>query len=1437
MDVKLKEFLSNLKLTDYEINLFNNAKLANATYITSVKKFVIDISFDKLADPNIYFVIQKIQNNKQYNFNINVIQHETLMNSTYLKEIFNKVVLVKYSNIAMIQSIKDIDIEVVNARINFNFKSEMQKDSFLVYKKEFQNIYNCLGANKILEFAVDKSSSVDVSKEFENEVNEIVKNSMPSEAPKGIVRNYSDAPKKSFIEHDAEDVEIYSLKQNDKNVYVTGKIFALEDKEYNNRLIMSYYITDYNDSISVKCFENNRLTKELLRGFKVGDWIRIKGNVTYDNYEKEDVLTASTIEKVEVDEKIYDTAEVKRIELHTHTKMSNMDGVVDASEYIKQAIEWGHKAIAITDHGVVQAYPDANNASKGKDIKVIYGMEAYVIEEHFRHIMNPSDVDLQTATYVSFDLETTGLSSRMEEIIEIGAVKMKNGMQEDSFQTFVNPGKPLSAFTTQLTNITNDMVKDAPSLEEAIRKFLEFSKGCILVAHNGIFDVSFIKEAINKLGFPKLTNPIIDTLPLSRFLYSEHRSHTLGSIARRFNIEYDEEVAHRADYDAQVLANVFEVMLNELTTKRGIKTHAEIETLQDPTNLKKRPFHVTILVKNQDGIKDLYKLVSKSCLEYYHEIPLIPRKVLEEYRKNFLLGSCCYNGEVFEIASTRNHEDLLETASFYDFLEVQPLDNYSYLIDTGSVDSVDTLKKIINFIIQAGKELNIPVVATSDAHYVSPKQKIFRDVYITAQAIGGKHHPLYDFKKRVKENPNQHLRTTNEMLEAFNFLDKDLAYEIVVTNSNMIADSIDKVAPLKDGTYSPRIPNDKEELNRICWETAHKLYGENIPDVVEKRVEKELNSIIGNGFAVMYYIAHKLVKKSNEDGYVVGSRGSVGSSLVAHFTGITEVNALPPHYICDNCKHCEFDNLPDGIYSGYDLPEKTCPECGMLMRGEGHNIMFETFLGFKGDKVPDIDLNFSGDYQPRAHEYTKVLFGKDNVYRAGTIGTVAEKTAYGYVKGYYEELGKENEVRKAEMRRLAMGCEGVKRTTGQHPGGIIVIPNYMDVYDFTPIQYPADALDADWRTTHFDFHAIHDNVLKLDILGHVDPTALRMLADITDVNPKDIDCSDKKVISLFTTCDALGVTKEDILNENGVVGIPEFGTNFVRKMVLECRPQSFAELVQISGLSHGTDVWNNNAQELINNKICKLMEVIGCRDDIMVYLIKCGLEPSISFKIMEAVRKGKGLSPEFEEEMIKHNVPDWYIASCKKIKYLFPKAHAVAYVTMAMRVAWYKVYRPLEYYAVYFSTRCDAYDIETMIQGKEAIKARFLDIQTKKANYNTARDVTNKEESLLITLESAIEMTARGFKFANIDLYRSHYKNFVVDHETNSLIPPFSAVDGLGEAAAKSVVEARENGEFLSIEDLTARTQLNGTNIKVLEKLGVLKDMQPKNQLELDLFS
>lgn len=1423
MDKKLYEFLQKLNVSEDCYQLLKDGVLKETLYISSSKTFSIHIHFLAKIKPELFHAIMEIKNKIKFKTSFNLTFDNNDVDLDFVKGIFFKVILEKYKNNAMMRTLKDMNISLDDHNIYLYFDSNFQAQSFAPYLEEIQKIYNFLGVNKEVKYEVKQ---IDLPT-IENDYKEL-KNSYQEPLPTST--------KSTFVQKkDTNEYKIKELVSSDNFVTTKGKIFFIESTE-RKRLIITYYITDYEDSICVKCFENQKLTKELLTSFKEGTWIEVSGKVSYDTFAKDEVFTATSIKAIDpLEETRKDDADEKRVELHVHTKMSNMDAVCDASDYIKVADKWGHKAIAITDHGVVQAYPDANKGAKGKNIKVIYGVEFYMVEEYDNHIFNSSSDNLETSTYVSFDLETSGLSSRADEIIEIGAVKHKNGMIIDSFQTFINPHRKISQFTTNLTNITNEMLESGLELKEAMDKFLEFSKDCILVAHNAIFDYSFIKSALNKIGYEPIKNPVIDTLPLSRHLYSEYRSHTLGSIARRYNIEYDEEIAHRADYDAKILSEVFEVMLNDIVNKKGITVHKDLSSLQDKTNFsRKRPMHVIALAKNQQGVKDLYTLVTKSHLEYYNEMPLIPRSLLANNRTNLILGSSCINGEVFETASTRNYDDLKRVASFYDYLEVQPLSNYKHLIDTYTVENIDKLKLIVNYILEVGKDLNIPVVATSDAHYVDPNQKIYRDVYIRSQAIGGKHHPLFDFKGRIKDNPDQHFRTTKEMLNEFDFLPSDIAKEIVVTNSNLIADMIEPVLPLKDGTYPPHIENDKEELTKICWDTAHKIYGEELPEVIKSRVEKELNSIIGNGFAVMYYIAYKLVKKSNDDGYIVGSRGSVGSSLVAHFTGITEVNALPPHYICDECKYFELAD-PEKYRSGYDLPDKECPHCGHKLRGEGQNIPFETFLGFKGDKVPDIDLNFSGEYQPTAHEFTKEMFGVDNVYRAGTIGTVAQKTAYGYAKGYFEDIGTIDNVRKAELQRISMGCEGVKRTTGQHPGGIIVIPNYMDVHDFTPVQYPADDLDSSWRTTHFDFHAIHDNVLKLDILGHVDPTALRMLKDITGIDPKHVPCNDTRVFSLFTTCDALGVSKEDILNENGVVGIPEFGTNFVRKMVLEAHPTTFADLVQISGLSHGTDVWNGNAQTLIQNGTCKLNEVIGCRDDIMVVLIQYGLEPSLAFKIMEAVRKGKGLTPEWEVEMRNHNVPEWYLDSCKKIKYMFPKAHAVAYVTMAIRIAWFKVYKPLEYYATYFTTRCDAFDVETFIKGKDAIKEKFLSIQSRLANYETAKDVTSKEQSLLTTLESALEMTARGYKFSNIDLYKSDASRFVVDHENKALIPPFSALDGLGVNVAMSVIEARKNGEFLSIEDLTNRTQLNGTIIKNLEKLGVIK-LQERNQLSLDLF-
>lgn len=1440
MDEKLKDLLRSLKIKEDDFKYFENAKLDKAVYIKNDQKYYIYIEFQQLCNNEVYFLLSKFKNNFEYDCEVIVTYNASVeVNKDYVTDIFNNVILIEYKDNAMVQSLKNIELEITQKHTNFIFSSETMRDSFLIYKNKFQSIFHLLGVDRVVDFVIEQDEEMiqELIEENEKEIEDKFKKARIIK--KQNVESFREKKPAYNYKTKAEKFKISQLTQNDKNVIIVGKIFDLEMRELRGtsaRLFLTLDVSDYQDSISVLCFEGRRFNKEDLQAFKVGDWVEIKGDVEYDQYSKEEIIKPISIDVIEVNEEEVDLAVEKRVELHVHTKMSNMDGVSGANEYIEQALKWNHKAIAITDHGVVQAFPDALKASKGKPIKVIYGVEAYVVDEIENHIMKPKNIILDDAVYIVFDLETTGLSSRTEQIIEIGAVKMQNGMVLDTFQSFVNPEKKLSLKIMEITSINDDMLKDAPKIDEALRQFLKFAGKDILVAHNASFDMSFLKEAISVVGLPKIDNPVIDTLPLSRILYSEHRAHNLGSVARRMNVEYDEDIAHRADYDARVLSGVFEAMLREIIDKYDIHSHQDLATLQKDDNFaRRRPIHMTILAKNQDGIKDLYKLISTSSIDYYSGVPRIPRKVLIENRENLLIGSGCFNGEVFDTAMTKSQNELVEKIQFYDFIEVQPPANYSYLIDVGSIEDEEKLIQYIKFVIDASRQVGKIVVATSDAHYVRPKHKIFRDIFIRSQAIGGKRHPLFDYKNRVTKNPNQHFRTTDEMLSEFSFLDKKLSYEIVVKNSNAIADMIDEVKPLKEGVYTPTIDGAEENLKKLCYETAHKIYGENLPKIVSERIEKELTSIINNGFAVIYYIAYKLVKKSVDDGYLVGSRGSVGSSLVAYLTHITEVNALPPHYVCGNCQYSDFSN-EEKVHSGYDFVAKSCPKCGMPLTGEGQDIPFETFLGFKGDKVPDIDLNFSSNYQAKAHEYTKVLFGEDYVYRAGTIGTVAEKTAFGYIKGYFEDMGITEGIRRTHMKYLAKGCEGVKRTTGQHPGGIIVIPSSMDVYDFTPVQFPADSMDADWKTTHFDFNAIQDNVLKLDILGHVDPTALRMLQDMTGENPKDIPCNDEKVLSLFSSCEALGVKPEDILNENGATGIPEFGTDFVKKMLKDAKPKTFAELIQISGLSHGTDVWNGNAQSLIQNNTCTLMEVIGCRDDIMGYLIKKGLDNSLSFKIMEGVRKGRGLTPEQENEMKNKKVPDWYIESCKKIKYMFPKAHAVAYVTMALRIAWFKVYKPLEYYATYFSTRCDAFDIETMIKGREAILNKFLEIKKRKENYETSKEVTNKEINIMSSLESALEMTSRGFKFSNIDLYKSDAANFVVDSETNTILPPFSSIDGLGVAAAISIIEARKEQEFISIEDLLKRTQVTNTSVKILEKMGVLKSLQARNQLELDLF-
>ncbi len=1205
------------------------------------------------------------------------------------------------------------------------------------------------------------------------------------------------------------------IVDEERRITIEGYVFFAETKELRSgRTLLTFKITDYTSSILVKVFSRDKEDAQILNQVKKGMWLRARGSIQNDTFVRDLVMIANDLNEIKPRLR-QDVApdDEKRVELHLHSPMSQMDAVTSVSDLVKQAKKWGHKAIAITDHGVAQSFPEAFGAGKKNDIKILYGVEANLVDDGVPITYNDAHRLLSDDTFVVFDVETTGLSAVYDTIIELAAVKIHNGEIIDRFESFANPHHRLSNTTIELTGITDDMVESAPDVDIVLRKFLEWSGNDVLVAHNASFDMGFINVGYQKIGLPKATNPVIDTLEVARLLYPEFKNHRLNTLAKKFDIELTQH--HRAIYDAEATGYILIKLLKD-ASKQGIEYHDQFNDYMGKGGAYKRarPSHCTLLAQTEKGLKNLFKLISLAHIDYFYRVPRIPRSQLQKYREGILVGSACDKGEVFEGMMQKAPDEVEETAKFYDYLEVHPKEVYAHLIEMELVKDEKSLEEIIMNIVKLGEKLNLPVVATGNVHYLNPEDKIYRKILINSQAGAN---PL-----NRHQLPNVHFRTTDEMLKAFAFLGEEKAKEIVVTNTNKIADMIDEIKPIKDDLYTPKIEGAEEEVRNMSYTMARSIYGEELPEIVEARLEKELKSIIGHGFAVIYLISHKLVKKSLDDGYLVGSRGSVGSSLVATMTEITEVNPLPPHYICPKCKTSEFFN--DGsVGSGFDLPDKDCPNCGAKYKKDGHDIPFETFLGFKGDKVPDIDLNFSGEYQPRAHNYTKVLFGEEYVYRAGTIGTVAEKTAYGYVRGYTQDNNLT--LRGAEVDRLVQGCTGVKRTTGQHPGGIIVIPDYMDVYDFTPIQFPADDRESEWKTTHFDFHSIHDNVLKLDILGHDDPTMIRMLQDLSGIDPKTIPTDDPVVMQIFSNTDSLGVTQEQIMCKTGTLGIPEFGTRFVRQMLEDTKPTTFSELVQISGLSHGTDVWLGNAQELIQNGTCILPEVIGCRDDIMVYLIYQGLEPSLAFKIMESVRKGKGLQPEMEEEMRNQNVPEWYIDSCKKIKYMFPKAHAAAYVLMAVRIAYFKVHLPLLYYAAYFTVRAEDFDLESMVRGSISIRSKIEEINAK------GLDASTKEKSLLTVLELCLEMCERGFNFQKVDLYRSKASEFVIDG--NSLIPPFNAIPGLGTNAALNIVKAREDGEFLSKEDLQQRGKVSKTIIEYLDKHGCLESLPEQNQLSL----
>lgn len=1500
MDDKLQLLLNQIKIDESKRNSFKNGKLNKIVCNKAKDKYVFCLSLNTPLPLNLY---EEFNQKLKQRFNVKSIKSQIstisfdidLLTDYYIHFLEN------YSKEApLLKTFVNIPLKLDDDNLLIELTNKAEEMKFNSIKKPLEKDLNNAGFKIKVITKIDEEKAQELREEIEKEKTKII--------PKITEKKESPFIMGKEITDETTPINLITFEMD--NVTVDAKVFGIDifESSKSNFKIITLKLTDGTDSMYCKifCREDDEFNK-YKKALKEGKYYIIRGYTKNDKYSGEIVLNARDINVSMKEDKVRkDETERKRVELHAHTKMSQMDGVADEVKLVQTAMNWGHKAIAITDHNGCQAFPHVFNLvtkyNKGKEekdkFKALYGTELTLIDDTVDIVLRPTEKKLLETPYVVFDLETTGFNAGgADSIIEIGAVKIDNGEITDRFDELINPGRKLPAKITELTNITDEMLEGKDNEENAVKRFKEWVGDLPMVAHNAKFDVSFIVMAHSKYNLGEFTNTVIDTLELSRALDTGYSRHSLSALVKRYDVPWDESAHHRGDYDAEGTALVFHKMLKKLVS-RNFETIKDLDKLVSKDEIHKygTSYHVNILAKNKTGLKNLFKIISLANTKYLYKTPRILRSEIEKHREGLLIGSGCYESEIFRLARSKNDEELSNLINFYDYVEVQPPAVYDHLLQMGDFANKAELLEHIKKIIRVTKESGKLIVATGDVHQIEPEDTIYREIIVNQKVPGGGRHPLA--KKDIKQIPSQHLRTTEEMLEDFSFLPKELAEEIVIDNPNKIADMIEIIEVIIDTggiPFAPKIPNCTETTTDMVYDKAESIYGKPLPYNIEERLASELygdepfntikkltpkdnlseeeyqvkihkrlnevmrsykegvinlfkeenpnitdeevkqkmTGVIGANFDVIYLIAQKLVKKSNDDGYLVGSRGSVGSSLVATMMGITEVNALPPHYVCPNCKHSifELDGKPLGedYGSGYDLPDMNCPKCGTKLNKEGQDMPFATFLGFHADKVPDIDLNFSDLNQASAHEYTKVLFGVDNVYRAGTIGTVADKTAFGYVKGYCEDKG--ISMRTAEVERLAKGCTGVKRTTGQHPGGIVVIPGYMDVFDFTPFQYPADDVTSAWRTTHFDYHAIDQDVLKLDILGHSGPTKLRLIQNITGDDVTKVPLDDKETMGIFLSPKPLGVTKEQIMNDTGTLGIPEFGTPFTLQMVKETKPKTFAELVKISGLSHGTDVWNGNAKDLIDQGVVPFSEVIGCRDDIMVYLMYHGVEPIKAFKIMEFVRKGKASKEpeqwaEYVEILKKADIEPWFIESCRKIKYMFPKAHAVAYVINAFRLAYYKVHKPAVYYAAQFSAEYDDFDVEAMIKGYEAVKQRIIEINEK------GYDATNKESSVLECLKVALEALARNIKFKSVNLYKSHYHDFVIDDDGN-LIPPFRAIDGLGEVVAKNIVEEREKGEFISIEDLQKRAKLSSTLIEKLRSMGILDGMDESSQLTL----